>query len=96
MEEFESFVWENDNIGEQESYGKGHSRRFVEYCSGKAVKEFCKKVDEKIADGSFGRFTFDVMLAWQMPSSVDEEAFTVYLYVFILCATFSFYLFNVS
>ncbi|PON94289.1 hypothetical protein TorRG33x02_100270 [Trema orientale] len=75
VEEFESVVW-NNNEEQQGSYGEGYSRRFVEYCSGKAVKEFCQKVDDKIADGSFARFTFDVMLAWEMPSSADEEACT--------------------
>ncbi|XP_062113593.1 uncharacterized protein LOC133824653 [Humulus lupulus] len=79
VEEFESFVWKNNGDDDEDvhgSYGEGYSRRLVEYCSGKAVKEFCQKVDQTIADGSFARFTFDLMLAWELPSSAHEEART--------------------
>ncbi|KAF3456547.1 hypothetical protein FNV43_RR01200 [Rhamnella rubrinervis] len=51
-------------------------RRFVEYCCAKALsQELCPNMEEKIADGSFSRFTFDMMLAWEMPTSVDQESY---------------------
>ncbi|XP_050235483.1 uncharacterized protein LOC126684987 [Mercurialis annua] len=52
----------------------GYSKKLVEYCSSKAINEECKYIEEKISDGSFSRFTFDAMLAWEMPSSQDEES----------------------
>ena len=83
VEGFEGFVW-NDIKDEYESdVGESYSRKFVEYCSAKAVKEFCEKVDEKIADGSFSRFTFDAMLAWEMPTSSQEEYSMVDIYIYI-------------
>ncbi|EXC31702.1 hypothetical protein L484_008792 [Morus notabilis] len=73
VEEFEGLVWkvEDSNIN-----GGSYSRKFVEFCSAEAVKEFCQKVEEKIEDGSFSRFTFDIMLAWQMPTSAEEDCRT--------------------
>nr|POF09338.1 hypothetical protein CFP56_12831 [Quercus suber] len=52
----------------------GYSRKFVEFCSAKALTYMCQNIEENISNGSFSRFTFDVMLAWEMPSSTDEEA----------------------
>ncbi|KAK9951672.1 hypothetical protein M0R45_007108 [Rubus argutus] len=53
-----------------------YARKFVEFCSAKAVSELCQNnIQEKIADGIFTRFTFDMMLAWEMPAS-DAHSFT--------------------
>ena len=52
----------------------GYSRKFVEFCSAKALTYMCQNIEENISNGSFSRFTFDMMLAWEMPSSTDEEA----------------------
>lgn len=69
------------------------SRKFMEYCSAKALsQELCANMEEKIADGSFSRFTFDMMLAWEMPSSLDEESCKVYLYMCLFCMLFFNYL----
>ncbi|KAE8099738.1 hypothetical protein FH972_017694 [Carpinus fangiana] len=54
--------------------GYSYSRKFVEFCSAKALAVVCQNIQEKISDGSFSRFTFDMMLAWEAPSSADEEA----------------------
>ncbi|KAJ0013433.1 hypothetical protein Pint_20032 [Pistacia integerrima] len=54
-----------------------YSRKFVEYCSAKVLTDMCQNIEEKISDGSFGRLTFDMMLAWEMPSSEDEESHAV-------------------
>ncbi|KAJ4834950.1 hypothetical protein Tsubulata_021476 [Turnera subulata] len=51
-----------------------YSRRLVEFCSAKALIEECPYIQEKINDGSFSRLTFDMMLAWEMPTSQDEES----------------------
>ncbi|KAI6697022.1 hypothetical protein NL676_017141 [Syzygium grande] len=50
VEEFEA-EWKPDSVG--------YSRKFVEFCSSKAIIDI--------------RLTFDMMLAWEMPSSADEE-----------------------
>ncbi|KAL5547221.1 hypothetical protein UlMin_006908 [Ulmus minor] len=70
VEEFESVIWNNDENGGD------YARTFVQYCSSKALNELCKKIDEHIGDGSFSRFTFDMMLAWEMPSSAHQESCT--------------------
>ncbi|GAY39985.1 hypothetical protein CUMW_048570 [Citrus unshiu] len=53
-----------------------YSKKFVEYCSVKALTNMCQSIEEKISDGSFSRLTFDMMLAWEMPSAADEESHT--------------------
>ncbi|KAL8152415.1 hypothetical protein V2J09_010175, partial [Rumex salicifolius] len=53
-----------------------YSRKFVEYFSTKALKETCGSIGEPIAGVSFSRFTFDIMLAWQIPSSIEEQSHT--------------------
>ncbi|XP_058086980.1 uncharacterized protein LOC131234037 isoform X2 [Magnolia sinica] len=53
-----------------------YSRRLVEFFSSKVVGSICCDLEEKINDGSFSRFTFDMMLAWECPSSKDEEMYT--------------------
>lgn len=84
MEEFESFVWKdynnnNNNGGVNYEYGNGgsYSRKLIEFCSAKALKEFYQNIEEKISYGLFSRFTFDLMLAWEMPTSADEDCRTV-------------------
>ncbi|KAL3755009.1 hypothetical protein ACJRO7_002135 [Eucalyptus globulus] len=64
VEEFEA-EWKPDSVS--------YSRKFVEFCSSKALLDLCPSIGEKISDGSFSRLTFDMMLAWEMPSSADEE-----------------------
>lgn len=57
-----------------------YARKFVEFCSAKAGSELCQNnIQEKIADGIFTRFTFDMMVAWEMPAASDAQhhSFTV-------------------
>ncbi|KAL8480306.1 hypothetical protein ACS0TY_027013 [Phlomoides rotata] len=54
----------------------GYSRKLVEFCCKRALPVMCGSIDETISDASFSRFTFDMMLAWEMPSSADEESHT--------------------
>lgn len=56
-----------------EASGNGYSRKFVEFCSAKALTVVCQNIQVKITDGSFIRFTFDMMLAWEKPSYSDDE-----------------------
>lgn len=69
MEEFEA----TSSWNETAPLGGGissYAGKFVEFCSAKAVSELCQNnIQEKIADGIFTRFTFDMMLAWEMPAS---------------------------
>lgn len=52
----------------------GHySRKLVEYCSAKALSDVCCNIEEKINDGSFSRLSFDMMVAWEKPSSDDDD-----------------------
>ncbi|KAH7855110.1 hypothetical protein Vadar_021343 [Vaccinium darrowii] len=67
VEEFEK-SW-NPEMGD-------YSRKLVEYCSSRALSRMCCNIEELINDGMFSRFTFDMMLAWEMPSSEDEESYT--------------------
>ncbi|XP_068636255.1 uncharacterized protein [Aristolochia californica] len=50
-----------------------YSRKLVEFCSSKTLCEIVTHLDEKINDGKFSRLTFDMMLAWEKPSVVDEQ-----------------------
>ncbi|KAM3328431.1 hypothetical protein P3S68_033123 [Capsicum galapagoense] len=52
---------------------EGYSRKLVEFCCSKGLTNVCSKLEETLVDGSFSRITFDMMLAWEMPSSADEE-----------------------
>lgn len=57
----------------------GYSRKLVEFCSSKALNEMCCNIGEKISDGSFNRFTFDMMIAWEKPSLEEvEDLYTVH------------------
>ncbi|XP_049356895.1 uncharacterized protein LOC125821521 [Solanum verrucosum] len=50
-----------------------YSRKLVEFCCSKALTDVCSKLEETLVDGTFSRITFDMMLAWQMTSSADED-----------------------
>ncbi|XP_059308739.1 uncharacterized protein LOC132059914 isoform X1 [Lycium ferocissimum] len=52
---------------------EGYSRKLVEFCCSKALTDMCSKLEDSIDNGDFMRFTFDMMLAWKMPSSEAEE-----------------------
>ncbi|KAL4560616.1 hypothetical protein LXL04_032769 [Taraxacum kok-saghyz] len=67
VEEFES-GWK-PNTG-------GYSRKLVEYCAAKMLNEMCRNLEEAIMEEIFSRLTFDMMLAWETPSSADEESLT--------------------
>lgn len=55
-----------------------YSQKLVEFCSERAlIGDMGKGLQEKINDGSFSRFTFDVMLAWERPTYYDEDDHTV-------------------
>ncbi|XP_042512131.1 uncharacterized protein LOC122087169 [Macadamia integrifolia] len=57
----------------------GYSRKLVEFCSLKALVNICSNIEEKIEDGSFNQFTFDMMLDGERPSSADDESYLVYI-----------------
>ncbi|XP_055802229.1 uncharacterized protein LOC129871355 [Solanum dulcamara] len=52
---------------------EGYSQRLVEFCCSKTLTDMCSKLQEMIEDGDFIRFTFDMMLAWEIPSSEEKE-----------------------
>ncbi|XP_075507752.1 uncharacterized protein LOC142544606 [Primulina tabacum] len=68
VEDFERDQWKPE-MG-------AYSRKLIEFCCSKALTVLCGSVDEKIIDGSISRFTFDMMLAWEIPSSAEEESHT--------------------
>ncbi|KAE8721179.1 Potassium channel tetramerization domain-containing protein / pentapeptide repeat-containing protein [Hibiscus syriacus] len=49
------------------------SKKLVEFCSLKALINLCQNMKEKMSNGSYSRFTYDMMLAWEKPRAVDEE-----------------------
>ncbi|KAG9452074.1 hypothetical protein H6P81_004978 [Aristolochia fimbriata] len=53
-----------------------YSRKLVEFCSSKTLSEIVPLLDEKINDGKLSRTTFDMMLAWEKPSAVDEQSYS--------------------
>ncbi|KAL3830151.1 hypothetical protein ACJIZ3_018953 [Penstemon smallii] len=53
-----------------------YSKKLVEFCCSNALTVMCGTIDETISDGSFSRFTFDMMLAWETPSSAEEESYS--------------------
>ncbi|GFY98032.1 ArgH [Actinidia rufa] len=67
VEEFEE-LWK-PGMGE-------YSRKLVEFCCLKALISMCCNIEELINNGSFSRFTFDMMRAWERPSYEDEESYT--------------------
>ncbi|KAF9599192.1 hypothetical protein IFM89_035651 [Coptis chinensis] len=62
-----------------------YSRKLIEFCSSKALTRVCCYVEENINDGSFSRFTFDMMLAWERPRSGDEKSSS-----YTVCTSFSY------
>ncbi|CAL1382268.1 unnamed protein product [Linum trigynum] len=64
--EFEAAVWKEET-GE-------YSKKFVEFCCSKALRQVCQFIEEKIVDGSFSRFTFDMMRAWETPTCQQEQS----------------------
>ncbi|KAK1365849.1 hypothetical protein POM88_041410 [Heracleum sosnowskyi] len=72
VEEFEA-IWKPKN--------GDYSRKLVEYCSSKALNDMCSNIKELISDGNFSRLSFDMMLAWEKPSSAanDEESVCAHL-----------------
>ncbi|CAN0913545.1 hypothetical protein LINGRAHAP2_LOCUS27998 [Linum grandiflorum] len=67
VEEFEGQVW-------KEETGECYSKKLVEFCCSKALRKDCQFIEEKIVDGSFSRFSFDMMLAWETPTSTQEQS----------------------
>ncbi|XP_072978800.1 uncharacterized protein [Typha angustifolia] len=53
-----------------------YSRRLVEFCSIRALENVTADLGDKISDGSFSRFTYDMMLAWERPSAIDDEPYS--------------------
>lgn len=68
MDEFE-LGWEPDE--------KGYSRKLVEFSCSKALARMFSYPHGAVLDSFFSRFTFDMMLAWEMPTSVDELSYYV-------------------
>ncbi|VFQ84480.1 unnamed protein product [Cuscuta campestris] len=56
---------------------KGYSKMLVEFACYKALAKMFSNTDDAILDSlSYSRFTFSMMLAWETPSSADEESYT--------------------
>ncbi|KAI4381606.1 hypothetical protein MLD38_007667 [Melastoma candidum] len=54
----------------------GYSRRFVEFCCSKVVRQMCSEIGECLGEEPFSRFTFDMMLAWENPEQADKDRST--------------------
>ncbi|KAL6225949.1 hypothetical protein ACLB2K_004797 [Fragaria x ananassa] len=80
VEEFEATSSWNNETAPSHGAGAGgctYGRKLIEFCSAKGVSELCQNnIEEKIADGIFSRFTFDMMLSWEIPDSSQEDSFT--------------------
>ncbi|KAD0858371.1 hypothetical protein E3N88_43612 [Mikania micrantha] len=68
VEEFEG-GWKGERKGE-------YWKKLVAYCSSKTLYEMCKDVEQTIREGTFSKLTFDMMLAWESPTSADERSHT--------------------
>ncbi|KAJ9554958.1 hypothetical protein OSB04_009572 [Centaurea solstitialis] len=71
----------NELVKEFEGGWKGEKaeyspRKLVEHVSSKVLYEICKDVEQTIRDGTFSKLTFDMMLAWETPTTADEESRT--------------------
>ncbi|XP_074349579.1 uncharacterized protein LOC141689246 isoform X2 [Apium graveolens] len=67
----DALVEEFDDIWKPE---KGdYTRKLVEYCSSRALNDMCSNIKELISDRNFSRLSFDMMLAWEKPSSTAED-----------------------
>ncbi|CAM8979666.1 unnamed protein product [Rhodiola kirilowii] len=58
---------------------ENYSRQLIEFCGCKALSVIATNIEEEISDGSFSRFTFDMMLAWETPTSTEEEEEDAYI-----------------
>lgn len=70
VEEFERNQWKPGTEGT-------YSKKFVEFCSSKAMTRVSENILERVKDGSFTRLTFDMMLAWQKPDADYNESYSV-------------------
>ncbi|KAL4200346.1 hypothetical protein AMTRI_Chr03g149220 [Amborella trichopoda] len=52
-----------------------YSRKIFEFCSSRALCAICRRMEFNISESSFSRLTFDMMLAWENPSSLTEESY---------------------
>ncbi|KAA3468584.1 argH [Gossypium australe] len=50
-----------------------YSRKLMEFCSSKALINLCQNIEERLNNGSYSRFTYDMMLAWENPSGALLE-----------------------
>ncbi|GAU23982.1 hypothetical protein TSUD_327830 [Trifolium subterraneum] len=50
-----------------------YCKNLVEFCSGKALTQMCHNIGEEINNGSFGRLSYDIMLAWERPTYYDDD-----------------------
>lgn len=65
-----------------------YSRKLVEFCSSKALSNVFQHIDEMIANVTFTRLTFDMMLSWENPSPENEKTFSVSFFT-SLCDMYS-------
>ncbi|PKA46060.1 hypothetical protein AXF42_Ash020874 [Apostasia shenzhenica] len=54
------------------SHVDSYSRKLIEFCSSKALEKVCFDIGEKLGDGDFSRFIFDMMLAWENPGATED------------------------
>ncbi|XP_045797589.1 uncharacterized protein LOC123891735 [Trifolium pratense] len=52
-----------------------YCKNLVEFCSGKALTQMCRNIGEEINNGSFGRLSYDIMLAWERPTYYDDDEY---------------------
>ncbi|PNY16901.1 hypothetical protein L195_g013630 [Trifolium pratense] len=52
-----------------------YCKNLVEFCSGKALTQMCHNIGEEINNGSFGRLSYDIMLAWERPTYYDDDEY---------------------
>ncbi|CAN1352382.1 hypothetical protein LINPERPRIM_LOCUS42786 [Linum perenne] len=64
-------------VWNEESGIMDYSKKFVEFCCSKALRKDCQFIEEKIVDGSFTRFTFDMMIAWETPTSIQQQSISI-------------------
>lgn len=70
-----------------------YSRRLVEFCSLKALEPLSCNLSEKINNGEFSRFTYDMMLAWEKPTPLPDKHRTMVNNFLILCMGSNFLIF---
>nr|XP_043613825.1 uncharacterized protein LOC122585767 [Erigeron canadensis] len=67
-------VEEFEKVSKGEIKRENYSRKLVEFCCSKTLYEVCKDVEQSIREGTFSRLTFDMMLAWETPTSLDAQS----------------------